>query len=254
MSKLTIKIADALKIDLPDNSVNLVMTHPPYFGINFDRYGGTPEDQLNATERKRMLKLLAKFTKEVFRVLKDGGHFVIANGPIDAVDYRYFLNVIDKTKFMHASTVIQNSYSDKYVYNVTSEIITNNNIVTWYHFIKGQQAYGNPFKLKKYNNPVWNIPFSNIEDPVDLELAKKYYVGDVINKEVPKRFIEMLTQPGEIVLDPFGGSGIIPITAVELGRIGICSDISKDQVRAAEDRAILTFGESKYRKLVDKDD
>jgi site-specific DNA-methyltransferase (cytosine-N4-specific) len=71
---------------------------------------------------------------------------------------------------------------------------------------------------------------------------------------MPKRFIEMLTKPGDIVVDPFGGSGIIPITAVELGRVGVCFDISPDQVKAAKARASLVFGKDKYKKLVGEND
>lgn len=250
LSKLVLKVGDATKIDLPDMSVDLVMTHPPYFGITTDRYGDDPNKQINNFSSKKMLKLLSKATKEIYRVLKPDGHFIIANGPTDAVDYKYYLHVFEETDFLHASTVIQNAYTDKHVFNRLSETITNNNITVWYHFIKSMKAYANPYKMKKYNNPVWEIPFNNMDDPIDIKLGEKYYIGDVVNKEVPRRFIEMLTKSGDIVLDPFGGSGIIPITAVENGRSGICIDISKDQINVAKERAVLTLGEDKYKRLV----
>lgn len=253
-NRLVLGMGDATKINLPSSSVDLVITHPPYFGINFDRYGGDPDKQINSFSSKKMLKLLAKTTKEIYRVLKPNGHFIIANGPNDAVDHRYYLHVLEHTDFLHASTVIQNSYTDSNVINIISETITNNNITTWYHFIKSTNAYSNPFKMKKYNNPVWDIPFNNIADPVDIELGKKYYIGDVVNKEIPRRFVEMLTKPGDTVLDPFGGSGIIPITAFESGRNGICLDISEDQIAVAKERAILTLGVEKYKKAVGEND
>ena len=253
-NKLILKTGDATKIDLPDMSVDLVITHPPYFGINTDRYGGDPNKQINSFSSKKMLKLLEKATKEIYRVLKPDGHFVVANGPADAVDHKYYLHVFENTDFLHASTIIQNAYTHNHIVNRMSEVVTNQNITIWYHFIKSMKAYSNPFKMKKYNNQVWDIPFNNILDPVDIELGKKYFIGDVVNKEVPKRLVEMLTRPGDTVLDPFGGSGIIPITAFENGRSGICLDISEDQIAVAKERAILTLGVEKYKKAVGEND
>lgn len=252
-SKLTIRMGDATKIDLPDESVDLVMTHPPYFGVSFDRYGGEAKKQINSGSPGQMLKLLRKATKEIYRVLKPGGHFIVANGPIEEISHRYYLDVVDNTKFRHVQTVMQNAYDKNNAYSIMSEFITND-ITTWYHFIKGPEAYLNPYQAKLYNNPVWDVPFNNVKDPIDVKLSHRFYIGDVINKEIPRRFINMLTKPGEIVLDPFGGSGIIPITAVEEGRVGICLDISKEQVDAATERALLLFGSEKYSRLVNKND
>lgn len=254
MNKLTISVSDAIKIPMPSESVNLVMMHPPYFGISVDRYGDDPYKQINTLPLSKMMKKYEKINKEIFRVLKPQGHLVFAMGTGNGVDHRYFLNLFDKIKMFHASTVIQNSYDEKNLYLATSEMISSENLTTWYHFVKSPMAYKNPYKVKKYNNPVWNLPFNNIKDPVDLELSKHHFVEDVINKEVPTRFIEMLTKQGDVVLDPFGGSGIIPITAVELGRVGVCLDISSDQVDAAKKRAELVFGAEKYKKLIGKND
>ncbi len=253
LSKLTMRLGDATNIDLPNESVDFVMTHPPYFGVSFDRYGGDAKKQINSGSTVQMLKLLRKSTKEIYRVLKPNGHFVIANGPVNEVSHRYYLDVVDNTKFRHVQTVMQNAYNKNNAYSIMSEFVTND-ITTWYHFIKGPEAYLNPYQAKLYNNPVWDIPFNNIKDPIDVKLSHRFFVGDVINKEVPRRFINMLTKPGDIVLDPFGGSGIIPITAAEEGRVGICLDISKEQIDAAKERALLLFGSEKYSRLVKKND
>lgn len=254
MNKLTISMSDATKIPMPSESVNLVMMHPPYFGISTDRYGDDPDKQINILPLSKMMKKYEKVNKEIYRVLKPDGHLVFAMGTGNGVNHRYFLNLFDKIKMFHASTIVQNSYNEKDFHVSTAEMITSENLTTWYHFVKSPMAYKNPYKVKKYNNPVWNLPFNNIDDPIDIELSKKYYIGDVVHKEIPRRFIEMLTKQGDVVLDPFGGSGIIPITAVELGRIGVCLDISSDQVDAAKKRAELVFGVEKYNKLIGKND
>lgn len=41
---------------------------------------------------------------------------------------------------------------------------------------------------------------------------------------VPRVFIEWLTEPGEVVYDPFSGRGTAPLEACRLGRVGIGSD------------------------------
>ena len=38
---------DALKLDVPDKSVNLIITHPPYVGTEVLRYGGEADKQIN---------------------------------------------------------------------------------------------------------------------------------------------------------------------------------------------------------------
>jgi DNA modification methylase len=68
-----------------------------------------------------------------------------------------------------------------------------------------------------------------------------------MNVEIPKRFIEMFSKKNAVVLDPFGGSALVAVTAAELGRRGISNDISEEQNKAAEQRALLTLGEKYVR-------
>lgn len=45
--------------------------------------------------------------------------------------------------------------------------------------------------------------------------------------EIPRRFIEIMTVPSDIVFDPFSGSGTTLEVCQELGRNGIGSEISE---------------------------
>ena len=244
-SKVRLLLGDARKLDLPDNSVDLIVTHPPYFGVEVTRYGGNAEQQINFTKNhKKMGKLLYQSVKEMQRVLKPTGNIIIANGSANQVDIRLVLDIVDKTSLRYVDRVVQNSYSFTEEMDVTQfEVINSNCLTTWYHFALPGEFYNNPFAVKKYNNPVWELRFNNMANPVDLELAKTYHVLDAMNKEVPKRFIEMFSKKGDVVLDPFGGSAVVAVTAAELGRQGISNDISNDQVNAAKERLRLTLGE-----------
>jgi site-specific DNA-methyltransferase (adenine-specific) len=245
LEKVTFMLGDASKLDLPSNSVDLVITHPPHFGVDTVRYGGDPNKQINATkDSKRMVKSLFKAVKEIERVLKPTGSLILANGSRGHVDARLFVQIIDNTKLTYVDRVVQNSYSCKEEMDYTDyEVITSNCLTTWNHFAFPQGFYSNPFAVRKYNNPGWDLRFNNLGSPIDLELAKNHQVMDAMNREVPRRFIEMFSKKGDVVLDPFGGSGVVAVTAAELGRKGISNDISDDQVTVAKERFKLTFGE-----------
>jgi DNA modification methylase len=53
---------------------------------------------------------------------------------------------------------------------------------------------------------------------------------------LPSWFIELFTQKGDVVLDPFVGSGTTAVAAVELGRKYIGIDISKEYCDLARER------------------
>jgi DNA modification methylase len=67
--------------------------------------------------------------------------------------------------------------------------------------------------------------------------------------ELPAWFIELFTQPGDVVLDPFVGSGSTTVAAIQLGRNYVGIDISHDYVELARDRVserqIQLFAEEK---------
>ena len=54
--------------------------------------------------------------------------------------------------------------------------------------------------------------------------------------ELPEYFIRMLTDPGDIVIDPFGGSCVTGEVAERLRRRWICTELSEDYLRGAVSR------------------
>ncbi len=51
--------------------------------------------------------------------------------------------------------------------------------------------------------------------------------------ELPEYFIRMLTDPGDLVVDPFGGSCVTGEVCERLGRQWICSDLVEDYLKGA---------------------
>ena len=58
----------------------------------------------------------------------------------------------------------------------------------------------------------------------------------VFPKELPVWFIKLFTQPNDLVLDPFVGSGTTAVAAVQLGRKFIGIDVEHDYVTLSEQR------------------
>lgn len=67
------------------------------------------------------------------------------------------------------------------------------------------------------------------------ECANKNHSA-VFPVELPKWFIKLLTEPGDIVLDPFIGSGTTALAAVQLGRNYIGIDTKDEFVRVSQER------------------
>jgi DNA modification methylase len=237
-NNLTLLTGDALKLDIKTETIDLIITHPPYLGVDVIRYGGDASDQINVTQdKKKMLKLLLKATKEMYRVLKPNGQLWIAIGAIDTIEIEYISSVISNTKFIYLDRIIQNAY----VETDLSERIPKHTMIVWYHLSKSENVFFNPFSIKKWNNPVWNLPINNIEDPIDKELSKSHHVFDTMSKELVVRLISMFSKKDHTILDPFGGSALVAVTAAELGRLGVSNDISDDQTKVAEKRAKMSL-------------
>ncbi|MBO0350214.1 site-specific DNA-methyltransferase [Phormidium pseudopriestleyi FRX01] len=79
---------------------------------------------------------------------------------------------------------------------------------------------------------VWEIPYLNPK--------AKERVGYPTQKPILllERIIEIATNPGDLILDPFCGSGTTLVAAQLLGRHGIGMDISEDAVNLTQQRLI----------------
>jgi len=74
----TIRLGDARNLDLPDECVDLVCTHPPYADII--QYSNDIEGDLSHLEMNSFLPEIHRVAEESFRVLKKGKYCVILMG------------------------------------------------------------------------------------------------------------------------------------------------------------------------------
>jgi DNA modification methylase len=100
--------------------------------------------------------------------------------------------------------------------------------------------YNNPFMVKRYSDNIWTIPWENEEDrEMNKNLDLIGWVSDSMNPEVPKRFIEMFSKPGDTVLDSCGGTGTVACVAHVNNRHAITNDVSEVQTKIAKKRLEL---------------
>ena len=93
------------------------------------------------------------------------------------------------------------------------------------------------------NDSKKGVPLSDVWDIPYLNPKAKERVGYPTQKPILllERIIEIATHPGDLILDPFCGSGTTLIAAQLLGRHGIGMDISEDAVKLTQQRLINPF-------------
>jgi DNA modification methylase len=250
--EITIFTGNATKLPFPDNSVDLIIARPDYLElIQKEQLKDDYKEKNKLASEKEILKNLSKVTKEAYRVLKNNGSFLIANEEHSNLDARYLVQELDFSDFNYYGKILHNGYKEDSINFTTYEKINTLSLMSWYHFVKGNEPFVNPFKIKKYNNPVWNMSPSNIESLVDEWLLQEHPdVVNEVNQEVSKRFIEMFSKKGHIVLDMFGRTGVAATTAASLGRHAISNESSEEVVAAVKLRIMLTLGEKYLNEKV----
>ena len=228
-----IKIGDCFELikDLPDNSVDLVVTSPPYSDVVF--YG----KKVNINKPKDYVDWILPLFKEIYRVLKPSGSFI--------------LNINDKCeKGLRSTYIYEMIYRndmetdlklyDTYIWHKKNGIPNGsvkrfrNNTEFIFHFVK------NPKQLKFYMDRVMEEPK---EQPTKQRIRNEREMPDKVRPdnvfrfstagglrdntikhpapfhfELPLYFVKLLTDEGDVVLDPFSGIGTTGIACNQLNR------------------------------------
>lgn len=223
--------------------IGLVITSPPYHNaIDYEQHA--EDSSKNYRQRTGInysndyLPLMTRIWDEAWEMLKPGGHLVINAGTVLDDGYHYPLpqDLLSQAlqsrewKFIQtvvwfkvtagvkrAGSVIQHPLPDYWSYNIMTEHI---------------QVLRKPgrAKLNRIDTPpewwetVWDfapVPPRQVDHPAPYP------------EDLPHRFIRMLTQPDDWVMDPFNGAGATTKAAVDLGRRGLGFDISEKYVRIA---------------------
>ncbi len=262
LNKVFFKDSRAMS-EIPNNSVNLIVTSPPYFNIKDYSLDGHQSKTIGSKEKgqigdineyQKYIDEMLKVWTECERILTPNGKLVI-NTPLmpmlkSQLDTHFNRHIFDINSDIEHSIVngIKDLYLlDIYIWNRTNprkklmfgsypyprNFYAQNTIEFVTVYVKdGASQNGLPAEIKEkskltekewveFTKQVWNIPVPNKGDLAFGEHSA------IMPEEIVRRCVRLFTYAGDVVLDPFAGSGTTLKVAKELERNYIGYEISK---------------------------
>ncbi|MEM1690477.1 MAG: site-specific DNA-methyltransferase [Thermofilaceae archaeon] len=227
---------DVLK-RLPDNCVHLMVTSPPY------NVGKEYDEDLTLGE---YLDFIEEVMREVYRVLVWGGRICFNVANLGRKPYiplhAYIIQRLEEIGFLLRGEVIWDK-GDAVSGSSTAWgswcSATNPLLRDQHEYIivasKGDFRRNKGCKedtitkeeFLEFTRSIWRFP---------PESAKRVGHPAPFPEELPYRCIQLYTFRGDVVLDPFAGSGTTCAVAAKLGRHFICIDIVEEYVKIADER------------------
>ena len=255
LDKIFCKSSEKME-EIPDNSIHLMVTSPPY------NVGKEYDENLTLNEYREFLR---KVWSEVKRVLVPGGRACIniANlGRKPYIPLHVFIveDMLDLGFLMRGEIIWNKASSGSPSTAWGSWLSAKNPVLRDVHeyilvFSKGMFSRGNlrrkstisKGEFLEFTKSVWTFaaePATKVGHPAPFPV------------ELPYRLIQLYTFEGEIVLDPFMGSGQTAIAAVKTRRHYMGYDINEEYTKLAEKRIkefslsfttpkLFNFGESR---------
>ena len=232
---------DILRItSIPDNSVDLIVTSPPY---NVDIHYNSHTDNLSYED---YLEFTQKWIKKCFNLAKSEGRFLL-NIPLDKnkggqksvgaditriakdIGWKYHSTIIWNEGNISRRTAWGSFMSASAPYVIAPvELILVLYKDSWKKSGGSRKNDITKQEFMDWTNGVWTFPGQ----------SKKGAGGHpaAFPIELPRRCIKLFSFIGDIVLDPFLGSGSTLIASYLHGRKGIGVDIDKKYCNIAIDR------------------
>ncbi len=251
---------EALK-KIADNSIDLIITSPPYSDQRSSTYGGVKAD--------KYVEWFLPITAELLRVLKPTGTFIlnIKEKVSEGERHTYILELIlemRKQGWLWTEEFIwhkKNCYPGKWPnrfrdawerllqfnkdkkFNMYQESV----MVPTGDWAKTRLKNLSETDKIRDNSSVGSGFGKNISNWIGRDMA---YPSNVLHlatesgnkkhsaaypKELPRWFIKLFTQPGDLVLDPFLGSGTTSVVSKEMARSSIGIEILDEYYKIAKE-------------------
>lgn len=205
---------------LPQNSVDVVITSPPYnVGLNYNSY----EDKIDDYK-----KFSLDWMKSVYDVMAESSRLYVILSDKLIFDIRY-VGVDAKFDFVQMLTWCKPNFSGKIPGGRISQDWNNmtEHILLFRKGKRSSMLAGFDVGTTTHNYFVLASPQSNFKKD------KRFHPAQ-FPMELPFKILSRT--PGKTVLDPFMGSGTVGIACKRLGRDFIGIDIDPDYVKLSEDR------------------
>jgi len=242
--------------EIPDGSIHLMVTSPPYFNAPFD-YKGLFKNY------GQYLGVLRRFAQETYRVLQEG-RISVLNIDDMLIDGEKFPIVADATKIFldagfryrdriiwkkpdgylrisrRSGVLLQNPYP-MYFYpdNLLESIIIFQKGKFNYRSISKEVRQSSEIDTREFSDKKWYMTFWEMNNvmpgsPLEKDIA-------AFPEKLPYRIIKLFSYKDETVLDPFVGSGTTMKMARDLGRNSIGMEIKKSLIPIIKKK--MGFGE-----------
>lgn len=210
--------------DIPDNSVDLIVTDPPYL-INNTNAGGNStlsssiqkmNDEL--LDRKLTNGITNEMLEEMYRVMKKPNIYIWCNHKQIPQYINFFVNE-------------KGCNFDILIWNKTNAMpLFSNKYLT-------DKEYCLYFRKGGYCNPEnYEDAKTIMEAPINIHDKKKYKHPTIKPLQFIKKLILNSSLEGQLIFDPFIGSGTTAVASKELGRNFLGFDIEKKWNDIANDR------------------
>ena len=248
--------------DIPDNSIDLIFTSPPYADQRRRTYGGIhPDDYVDWFMPR---------ADQLFRVLKPSGTFIlnIKERVVNGERHTYVIELIlemRKRGWLWTEEFMwhkRNSYPGKWPnrFRDNWERLLQFNKQKQFHMYqtsvmvpvgdwakdrlanlsetdrtRDESRVGSGFGKNISNWVGRRMVFPNNVLHMATESSNKNHSA-VFPVGLPSWFVKLFTQIGDIVLDPFIGSGSTAVAALQLGRHYVGIDIRPEYVELSRER------------------
>jgi site-specific DNA-methyltransferase (cytosine-N4-specific) len=262
---------------MPDDSVQAIVTSPPFALRRKKRYGNLPENEY--------VEWFLGFAREFYRVLREDGSLVIEiggawmkNSPTRSIyQFQLLVELVDTVGFFLAQDVywVNKAKIPGPAQWVNIERIRVKDAVTpiWWLSKSERPKADNKRVLKPYSPRMQHLLKNGYNDgrrpsghvigarfgvdnggaipPNLIEASNTRSTDDYqtycrerdltihparFPREVPEFFVGLVTDPGDLVLDPFAGSNVTGAVAEQLGRRWAAIDSNAEYVEGSMGR------------------
>jgi site-specific DNA-methyltransferase (adenine-specific) len=268
LNKITTGDCREVMREMPANSIDLMVTSPPYgVGIAYDSF----DDDMNFETYKEFSK---EWLSEAFRVLKPDGRlalnipyeinrqekggriFMVAElwNILASIGYKFYGVVdLEESSPHRSKTTAWGSWmspSSPYIYNPKECVLL------CYKQLSKKQTKGTPQwkswveQVEDKNNPELFVnkkmyEKSDKDDFISLVYGQWNYFADTrqqtkatFSMDIPVRAMKILSYKEDIVMDPFMGSGTSAVAAEFVGRNWVGVELSENYTEVANKRLL----------------
>ncbi|WP_302367503.1 DNA-methyltransferase [Brachyspira aalborgi] len=229
--------------DIPNNSLHLMITSPPY---------NVSKEYDNDLSLNEYLNLLKNCFTETYRVLVDGGRACINIANIGRKPYiplsDYVSKIMIEIGFNMRGEIIWNKFAGAGISTAWGSFQSASNpILRDVHeyiliFSKGNYKRERDKNEKEFRHDNITkkefIEWTKSVWTMNTESAKRIGHPAPFPEELPNRLIKLFSFTNDIVIDPFMGSGTTAIAAIKNNRNFVGYEINKEYINLANNRIL----------------